>query len=97
MLRATRLVKAVEKKEYSDEHCEQGTCDTQTFNIVANDGNSSRPDAEKNEKMPAPKQCGGKNRIPKGRSERFIMSKGIRKIRTVGGVCHRGLSCMKRW
>lgn len=70
MLQVTRLIKVTKtKKRAFDEHCEQGTCDTQIFNIVANVGNSSRPGAEKNEDVPAPKQCGGENCIPKGRSD----------------------------
>jgi len=60
MLQVTRSIKVTEtKKERCDKHCEQGTCDTQIFYVVANDGNSSRPGAEEDEDMPAPKQCGG--------------------------------------
>jgi len=85
-----------EKKSIVDEHCEQGTCDTQIFYFVANDRNSSRPGGEKNEDMPAPKQRGGKKCMPKGRTERFIMPKGVRKIRTVVGRSHGGVKSKKK-
>lgn len=71
MLQATKINQSYREKKdsYSDEHCEQGRRDTQILYIVTYDGNESRPGAEKNEDMPAPKQCSGKNRIPKVRTE----------------------------
>ena len=95
MLQATRLIKFTETRVHGDEHCEQGACDAQIFYLVAYDGNKSRPGAEENEDMPASKECSGKNCIPKCRSERFIMSEGVRKIRTVGGRCHGELNWTK--
>jgi hypothetical protein len=95
MLQVIRLMKFTETKENRDEHCEQGTCDAQIFYFMAYDRNGSRPDAEENEDMPAPKECGGENCIPEGRTERSIMCEGVRKIRTVVGRCHRELNCKK--
>lgn len=75
----------VNTKELSDEHCEQGTWDTQVFRRVTDDGNGSRPGSEKKEYVPASKKCRGKNCMEKGSNESPFMSERVWKGRANGG------------